>query len=35
VQVSVDDLRAADASVARLKTDLDSHSALIGLSARW
>jgi opacity protein-like surface antigen len=35
VQVSVDDLRAADASVARLKTDLDSHSALLGLSARW
>jgi opacity protein-like surface antigen len=35
VQVSVDDLRGADARSARLKTDFDSHAALIGLSARW
>ena len=35
VRVSVDDLEAADRSPARFKTDLDSHSALLGLSARW
>lgn len=35
VRVSVDDLEAADRSAARFKTDLDSHSALLGLSARW
>ena len=35
VPVSVDDLRGADTREARLKTNLDSHSALLGLSARW
>jgi opacity protein-like surface antigen len=36
VQVSVDDLEnAVDRRAARLRTDLDTHSALIGLSARW
>lgn len=35
VQVSVDDLRGADGGRARFKTDLDTHSALVGLSARW
>jgi opacity protein-like surface antigen len=36
-EISVDDLQtAADPRHhARLKTDLDTHSALIGLSARW
>jgi opacity protein-like surface antigen len=36
VQISVDELRAVDGRHhARLKTDLDTHSALVGLSARW
>ena len=37
VQVSVDELRnSADIGHhARFKTDLDTHSALIGVSARW
>jgi opacity protein-like surface antigen len=36
VQVSVDELRNADGGHhARLRTDLDTHSALVGLSARW
>jgi opacity protein-like surface antigen len=35
VRVSARDLDAADTSPARFKTDLDSHSALVGLSARW
>ena len=35
VQVSAGDLDAADTSRARFKTDLDTHSALVGLSARW
>ena len=36
VEISVDDLRASDGGHhARLRTDLDTHSALIGLSARW
>ena len=35
VQVSAGDLDGADTNRARFKTDLDSHSALIGLSARW
>ena len=35
VQVSAGDLDAADTSRARFKTDLDAHSALVGLSARW
>ena len=35
VQVSPGDLEGADTGRARLKTDLDTHSALIGLSARW
>ena len=35
VQVSAGDLDGADTGRARFKTDLDSHSALLGLSARW
>jgi opacity protein-like surface antigen len=36
VQVSVDELRNADGGHhARFRTDLDTHSALMGLSARW
>jgi opacity protein-like surface antigen len=37
VEVSVDELRSAITAPhhAGLKTDLDTHSALIGLSARW
>jgi opacity protein-like surface antigen len=36
VEVSVDELRAADGRHhARFKTELDTHSALVGLSARW
>jgi opacity protein-like surface antigen len=36
VQVSVDELRSADSGHhARFKTDLDTHSALFGLSVRW
>jgi opacity protein-like surface antigen len=37
VQISVDDLQSASnpSDSARLRTDLDTHSALIGLSARW
>jgi opacity protein-like surface antigen len=35
VEVSVDDLEGVDNRSARFKTDLDTHSALIGLSARW
>jgi opacity protein-like surface antigen len=35
VEVSAGDLEAADTSRARFKTDLDTHSALVGLSARW
>jgi len=37
VEASVDDLRssAAGARHSRLTADLDTHSALIGLSARW
>ena len=36
VEISVDELRAADGGHhARLRTDLDTHSALVGLSARW
>jgi opacity protein-like surface antigen len=38
VEVSAGDLESADtgrAGHARFKTDLDSHSALVGLSARW
>jgi opacity protein-like surface antigen len=36
VQLSVDELRNADGGHhARLRTDLDTHSALVGLSARW
>lgn len=37
VQISVDDLEPASnpGAAGRLRTDLDTHSALIGLSARW
>jgi opacity protein-like surface antigen len=36
VQVSVDELRNADGGRhGRFRTDLDTHSALVGLSARW
>jgi opacity protein-like surface antigen len=36
VEISVDELRAADGRHhARLRTDLDTHSVLLGLSARW
>lgn len=35
VEVSAGDLDAADTSRARFKTDLETHSALVGLSARW
>jgi opacity protein-like surface antigen len=37
VQISVDDLEPASnpREPGRLRTDLDTHSALIGLSARW
>lgn len=36
VQISVDELRNADGGHhARFRTDLDTHSALVGLSARW
>lgn len=34
-EVSAGDLDGADNGRARFKTDLDTHSALIGLSARW
>jgi opacity protein-like surface antigen len=35
VEVSAGDLEGADTGRARFKTDLDTHSALVGLSARW
>lgn len=37
VQISVDDLEPAvnPGASGRLRTDLDTHSALLGLSARW
>jgi opacity protein-like surface antigen len=37
VQISVDDLEPASnpSAAGRLRTDLDTHSALLGLSARW
>lgn len=36
VQISVDELRNADGGHhARFRTDLNAHSALVGLSARW
>jgi opacity protein-like surface antigen len=37
VQISVDELRSASDPDhhARFRTDLDTHSALVGLSARW
>ena len=36
VQLSVDELRNADGGHhARFRTDLDTHTALVGLSARW
>ena len=37
VEAAADDLRSSDAAARRssLKADLDTHTALIGLSARW
>jgi opacity protein-like surface antigen len=36
VQISVDELRNADGGHhARLRADLDTHTGLVGLSARW
>jgi opacity protein-like surface antigen len=36
VEISVDELRNADGGHhGRLKTDLDAHTGLVGLSARW